>query len=95
MFQSDGNPRCADSQETVFEMCPACARTFELAYMAKHHIKGKATKELRYNEEFAIRLCALDCHRECEDIGNKAFAEKHAENLQMYAPHKYIILLHN
>lgn len=55
-------------------------------------MQGKATKELRYDEEWLADLC-YTCHEECEAIGNVPFAEKHRDNLLLLSPSLYDKLL--
>ena len=99
-FQSDGNPRPTDSQETEWLTCPACGRTMEKANSSKHHIIGRSDLETRHDDYWSIRLCnktpTLEgCHEEAERLGNPKFAMKHSGMLQLHAPIKFVLLLEN
>lgn len=98
LFQSDGHPRPAASQETAYVECPACGRTVELSNSSKHHIEGRRNLRTRHNDLWSIRLCNSTpdregCHEEAERIGNVRFAAKYARNLSLKEPVKYVLLM--
>jgi hypothetical protein len=54
--------------------------------------------DTRHDDQWSIRLCNSTpdregCHEEAERIGNKRFAEKHAQNLSLREPVKYVLLM--